>query len=83
MIGQPEPINAQHQIHEFNSGEESLDAWLKTKAIKNQKSNASRTYVTCDRERVIGYYVLASSSVDGGFATGYFRGFESGNLMAV
>ena len=73
MIVQPEPINEQHNIHNFNSGEESLDIWLKTKAIRNQKTNASRTYVSCDNERVIAYYVLASSSVDGGSATGRFR----------
>ena len=73
MILQPEPINEQHVIHEFHSGEESLDIWLKTKAIKNQKSNASRTYVACDNNRVIAYYVLASSSVSGRFASGRFR----------
>jgi predicted N-acetyltransferase YhbS len=73
MISQPEPINEQHNIHGFNSGEESLDIWLKIKAIKNQKSNASRTYVACDNEHAIAYYVLASSSVDGSFAPGRFR----------
>lgn len=73
MILQPEPINDQHHTQGFNSGEESLDLWLKTKAIKNQKSNASRTYVACENERVIAYYVLASSSVDESFATGRFR----------
>jgi GNAT superfamily N-acetyltransferase len=73
MILQPEPINEQHNIQGFNSGEESLDVWLKTKAIKNQKANASRTYVASDKERVIAYYVLASSAVDGGSATGRFR----------
>lgn len=73
MIAQPEPINEQHTIHTFNSGEEQLDIWLKTKAIKNQKSNASRTYVACDDERVVAYYVLASSSVDAGFAPGRFK----------
>ncbi len=73
MILQPEPINEQHNIHGFNSGEESLDTWLSTKAIKNQKANASRTYVACDNERVIAYYVLASSSVDGSSTTGRFR----------
>jgi GNAT superfamily N-acetyltransferase len=73
MILQPEPINEQHNIQGFNSGEESLDIWLKTKAIKNQKANASRTYVASDNERVIAYYVLAFSSVDGSSATGRFR----------
>ena len=73
MILQPEPINEKHSIQGFNSGEESLDAWLKTKAIKNQIANASRTYVASDNERVIAYYVLASSSVDGSLVTGRFR----------
>lgn len=73
MILQPEPINEQHNIQGFNSGEESLDNWLKIKAVKNQKANASRTYVACDNERVIAYYVLASSSVDERLATGRFR----------
>ena len=73
MILQPEPINEQHHINGFNSGEESLDLWLKNRAIKNQKANASRTYVACDSERVIAYYVLASSSVNASFALGSFK----------
>ena len=73
MVLQPEPINEQHNINGFNSGEESLDLWLKNRAIKNQKANASRTYVACDSERVIAYYVLASSSVNASFALGSFK----------
>lgn len=73
MILQPEPINEQHNINDFNSGEEILDLWLKNRAIKNQKANASRTYVACDSERVIAYYVLASSSVNASFALGSFK----------
>ena len=73
MILQPMPITEQHNIQKFNSGEESLDIWLKTKALKNQKANASRTYVACDNNQVVAYYVLASSSVDGSSATGRFR----------
>ena len=73
MLLQPEPINEKHSIQGFNSGEESLDSWLKTKATKNQKENASRTYVVSNNERVIAYYVLASSSVDGSSTTGRFR----------
>jgi predicted N-acetyltransferase YhbS len=73
MILQPVPITEQADIQGFNSGEESLDIWLKTKAIKNQKTNASRTYVACDNNRVVAYYVLASNSVDGSSATGRFQ----------
>lgn len=73
MISQPEPINEKHHLEEFNSGEEILDMWLKIKSLKNQKSNASRTYVACINKRVIGYYVLASSAVDTSIVTGHFR----------
>ena len=73
MILRPEPIQEQHDTSQFQSGEDSLDDWLKTRAFKNQRSNASRTYVVCDDECVVAYYVLASSSVDSRFSTGRFR----------
>jgi predicted N-acetyltransferase YhbS len=73
MISKPEPLNEQHDIEGFNSGEEHLDLWLKTKAIKNQRANASRTYVSCNHARVIAYYALASSSVDSSLATNRLR----------
>ena len=45
----------------ISNGIESLDSWLKTKAIKNQESGASRTFVVCNENRVVAYYVLALS----------------------
>jgi GNAT superfamily N-acetyltransferase len=69
----PEPLNKNHCIKNFESGVESLDEWLKNKANKNQESGASRTFVVCHEERVVAYYVLASSAVDSNAATGRFR----------
>ena len=69
----PEPLNEKHNTANFKSGVESLDLWIKTKAIKNQLAGASRTFVVCNTECVVAYYVLASSAVDITIATGRFR----------
>jgi GNAT superfamily N-acetyltransferase len=63
MISAPEPLNEHHQLADFESGEPSLDDWLKRRAIKNQSNDASRTYVVCDAQAVIGYYCLAAGAL--------------------
>ncbi len=69
----PEPLADQHEVRDFDSGEPSLDEWLKRRARANQVSGASRTYVVCEEQRVIGYYALASGVVMVESATGRFR----------
>ena len=69
----PEPRAARHELHAFNSGVDSLDQWLKRRALKNQASGASRTFVACDGDRVLAYYALASSAVVVDAAPGRFR----------
>ena len=69
----PEPLAARHELHAFNSGVDSLDQWLKRRALKNQASGASRTFVACDGDRVLAYYALASSAVVVDAAPGRFR----------
>lgn len=69
----PEPLTDQHSIETFNSGVESLDVWLKRRALKNQVTGASRTYVVCDGQRVVAYYALASSAVAVSETPGRFR----------
>lgn len=60
----PTPIDEGHKLSEFNSGNRILDDWLRRKALYNERNNASRTFVTCSDEHVIGYYSLAVGSVD-------------------
>jgi predicted N-acetyltransferase YhbS len=60
-------------VDSFQSGAESLDRWLKRRALKNQRSGASRTFVVCEKSRVVAYYALASSSVMVDAAPGRFR----------
>ena len=76
MIGGPQPpvpIAPSHRLEGFNCGEPTLDEWLTRRALKNQETGASRTYVVCDDERVIAYYSLAAGAVTQSAATGKVR----------
>lgn len=72
-LSPPEPLAAHHETVLFSSGAASLDAWLKSRAMKNQQTGASRTFVVCDGHRVFGYYALASSAIAMREAPGRFR----------
>lgn len=39
-LSPPAPISAEHNLAEFDSGEFSLNEWLKKRALKNQSSGA-------------------------------------------
>ena len=64
MLSAPEPLADHHQLDDFDSGEPSLDDWLKRRALKNQVNGSSRTYVVCEGNAVIGYYCLAAGAID-------------------
>jgi GNAT superfamily N-acetyltransferase len=60
----PEPLTADHNTVSFSCGETVLDEWLKRRALGNQISGASRTFVVVDTSRdVMGYYALAAGAV--------------------
>ena len=69
----PEPLAEANDCVEFCSGESSLDDWLKRRARVNQVTGASRTYVVCQGQRVVGYYALASGAITMESAPGRFR----------
>lgn len=69
----PAPLAGQHLTEDFSCGTESLDNWLKRRALKNQIQGASRTYVVCIENRVVAYYALASGAILGSEATGRLR----------
>lgn len=73
MPSAPESLTLHHQTATFDSGVASLNEWLKRRAMQNQVSGASRTFVSCDAGQVIGYYALASGAVVPAAATGRFR----------
>lgn len=69
----PALLTAEHGVEQFQSGVASLDEWLRKRALANQVSGASRTFVVCDGKQVVGYYALASGAIDSVHATGRFR----------
>lgn len=73
MILKPVPLDKQHNLSAFHCGVDSMDDWLQRKALKNQLTGASRTFVCCDQFSVMAYYSLAASSVAQNVVTGRFR----------
>lgn len=73
MLSVPEPLNPDHDIAGFDCGAASLNTWLERRAAANQVSGATRTFVTCEDGKVVGYYALASSAVAPAAAPGRFR----------
>ncbi|HEX4486311.1 MAG TPA: GNAT family N-acetyltransferase [Terriglobales bacterium] len=59
----PEKLTIQHDLADFSCGEAALDDWLNKRALTNEESGASRTYVVCVGKRVEGYYTLAVGAV--------------------
>ncbi|MDD5028979.1 MAG: GNAT family N-acetyltransferase [Rhodoferax sp.] len=66
-LSAPHLLTAEADVGGFGCGTPSLDEWLKRRAMANQVSGASRTYVVTDRSegdhRVVGYYCLASGAL--------------------
>jgi ribosomal protein S18 acetylase RimI-like enzyme len=62
-LSAPEKLNAAHNLSQFLCGEPELDDWLKRRALPNEESGASRTYVVCIGRQVVGYYALAAGAV--------------------
>ena len=69
----PEPIRVHHELTRFDGGQPTLDAWLASRAPENERGGGSRTYVVCEKSRVVAYYCLATGSVAYGAAPGNIR----------
>ncbi len=69
----PEPFTETHLTESFSCGIPVLDDWLKHRALKNEVSGASRTFVICQDSQVIGYYTLATGSIEPRNAPGKIR----------
>lgn len=69
----PEPLGTEHDTSVFFCGEASLDDWLRQRAMKNEISGATRTYVVSSDYQVVGYYSLAVGSIEHKFAPGHIK----------
>jgi GNAT superfamily N-acetyltransferase len=63
MISPPSLLDGGHQTELFDCGQDTLNYWLRRRARANQASGASRTYVCCVQDRVIGYYCISSGGL--------------------
>jgi GNAT superfamily N-acetyltransferase len=74
QLNSPEPLSTSHRVDDFECGEAVLDDWLKRRALANQLSGASRTFVVADQNnRVCGYYAIAVGAVSHQMATSSIR----------
>lgn len=63
-LNAPQPLTEIFDISQFDCGNELLNHWLKKRALKNQKDGGSRTFVVVSGDCVVGYYALATGSVE-------------------
>lgn len=74
QLSSPQTLIAEHILDDFACGEASLDEWLKRRALSNQLTGASRTFVVADQERrVLAYYAMAAGAVSHQLATSRVR----------
>lgn len=61
----PTLLRPEHDLTAFDCGEPVMNNWLKRRALGNQTSGASRTFVVADgAHTVCAYYALAAGAVD-------------------
>lgn len=78
-----EPLAEDHDLGAFDSGEPELDDWLRRRAWRNQTAGFSRTYVTTDRQGVVGYHAVSAFAVFRSDATGRARRQAPNQIPAI
>jgi GNAT superfamily N-acetyltransferase len=74
QLRSPQPLATAHRLDGFACGGAVLDEWLKRRALANQLSGASRTFVVADSDqRVFGYYAMAAGAVSRQIVTSAVR----------
>lgn len=70
----PQPLVQIHDHSTFDCGEPALNEWLKRRALANQLSGASRTFVVVNKHnQVLAYYALAAGAIANSEAAGSVR----------
>ena len=60
----PRLLTAADDLGKFDCGEPSLNGFLRERALTNNASGASRTFVATMDDQVVGYYALSTGSVE-------------------
>jgi len=63
-ISAPEVLTDEHDLASFDCGKPALNAWLKTRALGNQRNGFTVVVVVHDEGRVVGYYGLSPTAVE-------------------
>lgn len=63
-LSAPLSLGAHHRLEKFDCGKPALTEWLLRHARQAQGSGSARTFVSCDGERVAGYYSLTVGQID-------------------
>jgi GNAT superfamily N-acetyltransferase len=69
----PAVLTTAHRLDAFVCSDTSLTDWLRHRALKNHASGASRCFVVCEGDSVVGYYALAAGSVEQARTPGNIR----------
>jgi predicted N-acetyltransferase YhbS len=63
-LSAPQSLDANHQLENFDCGKPALTNWLLRHARQAQASGSAKTFVTCDGNRVTGYFSLTVGQID-------------------
>lgn len=62
-VSAPETITASHLVEDFDCGKPSLNYWLASRALRNQRENFTAVRVVHVDMKVVGFYGLAPTAV--------------------
>ena len=63
-LSAPQPLDVSHRLEAFDCGKPALTDWLLRHARQAQGSGSARTFISCDDDRVAGYYSLTVGQID-------------------
>lgn len=72
-VSAPQHLTSEHDVSAFDCAVPELNDWLKRRALQNEGTRASRTFVVLGDGRVVGYYALATGAVDHAVTTSKVR----------
>jgi GNAT superfamily N-acetyltransferase len=72
-VSPPQHLTSAHDVSAFDCAVPELNDWLKRRALQNEGTRASRTFVVIARGRVVGYYALATGAIAHAVAIGRVR----------
>ena len=63
-LSAPQPLDGSQHLENFDCGKPALPDWLLRHARQAQGGGSARTFVTCDANRIAGYYSLTVGQID-------------------